>query len=193
MTRLNLPSLIAPVVVVAGLTLVSCGGNDDGTQANLPTLPGGTAVAQVDDDTSTTVFDPRTSALAFAECMRSNGVEAYPDPVFSDTGEATFTLTDEDDPDIPAATEACQALLDNTPGFTPTDQSQVAANQQRMLDFAQCMRDAGFDMPDPVFGDTPDAGNGDQDEPQVQPETQEFLDARQTCSQQVGAGEEPMP
>jgi hypothetical protein len=73
-------------------------------------------------------------ALAFAECMRDEGIEDFPDPDFSDLGPggepqrrssedngggddgpqvflAPFGEIDMDDPEVAAAFEACQDLL----------------------------------------------------------------------------------
>ncbi len=57
-------------------------------------------------------------ALAFAECMREQGIEDFPDPDFSDTGQAedgmvggpfgTISEEAEQDPEFQAATQVCQ-------------------------------------------------------------------------------------
>ena len=92
-------------------------------------------------------------AVRFAECMRANGVSAFPDPNASgeltidavangsslDTGSAAFKQ----------AMSACKDL--EPPGFTGTK----VTPQQRgaRLEFAQCIRDNGVrDFPDPVNG-----------------------------------------
>jgi len=92
----------------------------------------------------------REQAVKFAECMRSNGVAAFPDPDASgeltidgiangsslDTNSATFTQ----------ALSACKDL--EPAGFTGHKRS--AEQQNAALTFAQCMRDNGVhDFPDP--------------------------------------------
>jgi hypothetical protein len=69
------------------------------------------------------------AALEFAECMRNEGIEDFPDPDFSDSGPggeansegdetvgssplAPFGEINLEDPDVAAAFEACQDLLD---------------------------------------------------------------------------------
>jgi hypothetical protein len=83
------------------------------------------------------------AALQFAECMRGEGIEDFPDPDFSDQGPQTNSNTadegqegpvvagpfgeiDMDDPEVAAAFEACQSLIgppvgeDGAPG-APAD------------------------------------------------------------------------
>ncbi|MFB4285190.1 hypothetical protein ACBJ59_58700 [Nonomuraea sp. MTCD27] len=49
--------------------------------------------------------DSREKALKFAQCMRDNGVEAYPDP---EDGRMLITQEAGEDPDFKAAEEKCQ-------------------------------------------------------------------------------------
>jgi hypothetical protein len=96
----------------------------------------------------------RAKAVKFAECMRANGVGAFPDPDASgaltidavangssvDTSGAAFTQ----------AVSACKDL--EPPGFTGYKRSPE--QQKAALEFARCIRDNGVpDFPDP----TPDA------------------------------------
>lgn len=64
--------------------------------------------------------DPELQAVlidqlaAFSECMRTNGVEQFPDPIPGFNGTGSPYLLGEipfDDPDFQTATEACQASL----------------------------------------------------------------------------------
>jgi hypothetical protein len=89
-------------------------------------------------------------AVKFAECMRANGVSAFPDPDASggltidavangsslDTSSATFKQ----------AVSACKDLEPS--GFTGHQRS--AQEQKAALAFARCIRDHGVgDFPDP--------------------------------------------
>jgi hypothetical protein len=90
-------------------------------------------------------------AVKFAECMRANGVSAFPDPNAS--GELTIDAVangsslDTDTAAFKQAMSACKDL--EPPGFTGgkvTDQQRKAR-----LKFAQCIRDNGVkDFPDPA-------------------------------------------
>ncbi len=64
--------------------------------------------------------DPELQAViidqlaSFSECMRTNGVESFPDPVPGFTGTGSPYLLGEipfDDPDFQAATQTCQESL----------------------------------------------------------------------------------
>ena len=115
--------------------------------------------------------------LEFAQCMRDYGVE-FPDPVVEADGTITFGLRpgrgtggqDAEglqaigrDPDLPAAQAACSEIIDGQalgPGGQNFDEVQIEL-MDRLLEFAQCMRDEGVDISDPdptVFG--PGSGGG---------------------------------
>jgi hypothetical protein len=92
-----------------------------------------------------------TRAVKFAECMRKNGVSAFPDPDAS--GELTIeTVANGSSVDTSSATfdqalTACRDL--EPPGFTGHERN--AKEQEAALKFAQCIRDNGVkDFPDPA-------------------------------------------
>jgi hypothetical protein len=96
----------------------------------------------------------RKKALKFAQCMRDNGVSAFPDPDAS--GELTIdaiangSSLDTNSAAFERAIGACKDL--EPAGFTGHKRS--AQQQGYALKFAQCIRDSGVeDFPDP----TPDA------------------------------------
>ena len=89
--------------------------------------------------------------MKFAECMRANGVSAFPDPDAS--GELTIDAVANGsslDPSAPAFKQAISACKDlEPPGFTGSKRSPQ--QQQAALKFAQCIRDNGVtDFPDPI-------------------------------------------
>ena len=96
----------------------------------------------------------QSQAVRFAECMRDNGVRAFPDPGAS--GELTVDGVVNGsslDPDAPAFEEALDACRDLQPaGFTGHKRS--AGEQDDALAFAECIREHGVDdFPDPTVGD----------------------------------------
>ena len=93
------------------------------------------------------------SAVKFAECMRDNGVNEFPDPDPSGTLTIEVVNGSSLDPDTPAWKKAISACKDlEPPGFMGHKRS--AQEQQAALKFAQCMRDNGVkDFPDPVNGE----------------------------------------
>ena len=109
-------------------------------------------------------------ALAFAQCMRNNGVSDFQDPTVNADGSIDLLGgaapgaaggIDPGDPVVQDAFDACGDLLADA-SFLPgagLDASEVEAT---FLAFAQCLRDLGFDVDDPdlsgCFG--PGAGGG---------------------------------
>lgn len=92
-------------------------------------------------------------AVRFAECMRKNGVSAFPDPSASGDltidGIANGTSLDPGTAAFKRALGACKDL--EPPGFRGHERS--AKEQSGALQFAQCMRENGVrDFPDPVKG-----------------------------------------
>ncbi len=84
--------------------------------------------------------------IAFAKCMRSNGVPNFPDP----NGSGGFPVRGGFDPQSPAVNAArakCQQLLPPGPGSGSPPPRQTLA---KFLKIARCMRQHGVsDFPDP--------------------------------------------
>lgn len=101
-------------------------------------------------------------AIAYAECMRSNGVPSWPDPdsrgAFDKT-KLTLQQLGVTDAELQAGETACRDLLPNG-GSGPT-QSQLQQSRAQALEFAQCMRSNGVStFPDPdQTGRIPDPGS----------------------------------
>ncbi len=142
--------------------------------------------------------------LAFAECMRENGVD-FPDPVVEADGTVTFGRRPgggaggaqgaQDvgrDPDLPAAQEACGGMLEGLAfgrGQGGFDQIEL---QDTLLEFAQCMRDHGVDMGDPDLSRFGPGGN-DDDQPGgpfggIDSDDPDFAAAFEVCQQQLPRG-----
>lgn len=152
---------VAALFATLALALTACGSDGKGGVATLE----GDAAARASASPSVT---DEEALQAFAECMRDNGVEDFEDPQLDDQGRIMFGAgsaagdgqppSDEDRDVMMAAMEACRDLLpqgtgDGPPAMSAEDQ---AAFQDAMLEYAQCMRDEGIDMPDPDFS----AGGG---------------------------------
>jgi hypothetical protein len=129
-----LAALAMIAVIVAG-----CGNGSAGTGGSTATS-GGNSTASI-----------HGKAVRFAECMRANGVSAFPDPDAS--GELTIDAVANGsslDTSSAAFEQALSACKDLEPaGFTGTEVSPE--KQEVRLKFAQCMRDNGIkDFPDPT-------------------------------------------
>ena len=140
----------------------------DGPAAEDPpasTMPEPAPAGPGEDDAATADADlsDEERLLRFADCMRENGVD-FPDPVVEADGTVTFGFRPGAggagaaqeigrDPDLPAAREACEHLLEGLsfgPGSGNFDTTEL---QDALLEFAQCMRDNGVDMGDPDLSD----------------------------------------
>jgi hypothetical protein len=120
----------------------------------------------------------RGEALAYAQCMRKNGVPDFPDP------DAQGRLRgagheQQDNPQFRAATEACRELA---PGGEHEKLGDPAFVEQ-MREFSQCMRENGLpDFPDPdAQGRLRGPGHEQQDSPK-------FRAAMEVCRGKLPGG-----
>jgi hypothetical protein len=157
------------VTAVLGATLAlgtfaGCGG---GGRNGVASLGGGDSSQQSSGDGGSTGPSNKVSQRErdaafrkFTQCMRDHGVEMQ-DPQIGDDGSFTISAqadteagTGPADPDFQAANEACQKYLDgviNGGDRQAPSAEEIEKIQQQALKFARCMRDAGFDFPDPQF------------------------------------------
>jgi hypothetical protein len=80
--------------------------------------------------------------LEFYDCMRDNGVD-LPDP---EPGEGIQLEMDEYSPEAEAALAECEELLPVPPG---ADAEPDAEGLESLREFVECIREHGYDMPDP--------------------------------------------
>jgi hypothetical protein len=145
------------------------------------------------DASPTASVDPEAAMQAFSACMREHGVNVQFSSVGDDAG-GPVTSTDKgsdkgdegrpiDKGEFAAAEKACKHLLPK--GGTDGPAGEIDPEfQDKMLEFAKCMREHGVDMPDPQFGTGgnvtiggPDDGNG----PRNDPKSKTFQDAEAAC------------
>jgi hypothetical protein len=152
------------IILLATLALVlaACGGSGDNGVATLEDTPVDSGLQRTVEDAAGTADDEQ-ALLAFAACMRDNGVEDFPDPVLNADGSVEFTGSGQDpfagvDNDTAeAAVNACIGELEGVafaPGGADFDLNEI---QDTLVEFAACMRDNGIDFDDPdlsnAFGD----------------------------------------
>jgi hypothetical protein len=177
-----------------GLLGACASGDDDDPQ--VASLDAGTDDTATDDtatddtttdDTAST--DPQEAMLEFTECMRDHGIDMA-DPQFDGEGRGGITLeaTPENEEELAAAQEACQPLLENARSEMELDPEQEAEMREQLLEFAECMRDHGIDMPDPQFSDdggfvvqAGPEGGGPREDP-------DFAAAAEECQTEGGPG-----
>ena len=127
----------AAIIATAALALLSaaCDGSPSSTGSGSSSNSGGSA---------------NSKALAYAHCMRSDGVPDFPDP--NSAGEfnkATIGQLSASNSQYQTATQACARLLPNS-GGGPTA-AEVQQEWNGMASFARCMRSHGApNWPDPT-------------------------------------------
>ena len=151
---------VAALLLVGGVggALALRGGDDDDNDNNgVASVDGSDGSSDNGDDSSgngsrrPNEDEMQDAALEFAQCMRDHGID-MPDPDFSgggvgiDIGGPDSGATEEE---MQAAQEACQHILDDAAPDMNLSPEEVAEMQDKQVALAQCMRDKGYDMPDP--------------------------------------------
>ena len=138
-TRRRVLSALAAASLVAAVA--AC------TPTRGPLLPGAGGATAGAPSASSTVLAPEDAMLAWAQCMRDHGVDV------PDSTDGHYRLGDAEGltpGQGEAADDACepwQRMAEAGAGAEPL----TAEQKQTFLDHAQCMRDRGWDMPDPTF------------------------------------------
>jgi hypothetical protein len=119
-------------LLVASVALTGCGAGNSGTGADAS-------------------LDPEDARLAYARCMRENGVD-IPDPKPGTNGmvqlaPGTGPGVGVDGETFESARKACAKYAEDMGG--PGAAGFGEADKERLLQFARCMREHGVDVPDP--------------------------------------------
>jgi hypothetical protein len=133
--------LLAASAAALAVTAAGCGGSGDSKTGS-----SGTGSSGVSGASGAKASATADQGIKHAQCMRENGLPAYPDP-----GQNPGTnLPGRDSAAFQKAQRACQSLEppQNQPG-TPEN----AELQAKMLKWTQCMRKNGVpNFPDPQNG-----------------------------------------
>jgi hypothetical protein len=149
--------LLAAATLVGGILVAGCGGGAPSpttTVGGASTLGSTAAAGNGATGTGSTAPGSGGSALAFAKCMRANGVPSFPDPTSG--GGETFAIPAGANPAATPAFKAaegkCKGLLPR--GGPPGAGAKTHPSEQtlaKLLKIAQCMRQHGVpQFPDPV-------------------------------------------
>ena len=148
--------LVACVILVAA----ACGGSDEG--ADVASLSGDGTPLELAEAADEEV-DLEAALLEFTACMRENGVD-LPDPEVDSEGNVALGVrqaaqaADIPREDMQAAFAECGDRLDGVAQLF--ERADITELEDQLLEFAQCMRDEGIDMPDPDLIFTPGDGDG---------------------------------
>jgi len=188
MTAIRLAALVATLALVGA----ACAGSDEG---------GGVASLEGTTTTFVTVdveVDSEQALLEFAQCMRDSGIDV-PDPTVDADGNVRLQPPSggpDGDGQIDRETrrvaqEACQEYLEGvTLGTRNRDDSDF---QDLLVEFAGCVRDAGFDIPDPDFSAGPGQGGPFGGLDRTDPDLQAALEECGEILGDTGRGQGPPP
>jgi hypothetical protein len=152
LTRRRAHLLSAAACLIVALALGGCGGSSSPGVAHLASEKGSDGTSSESGGSSPeSPASLQQAAVAYAKCMRSNGVHNFPDP--NPGGGFLFHASRGliSSPLFKAAQAKCHNLLPGGgppgPGSTTNPSPQTLA---RFLNIARCMRRNGvYDFPDP--------------------------------------------
>jgi len=180
----------ASLLLVAVLAACSSGG---AAPSGVASLESQAPAADASASPSASI-DPEDAPFAFAKCMREHGID-MPDPETQPGGGFSQRIDGRNvDPEkMQAAQEACQDILTNAGNFRgELDPEQL----DKLVEFAQCMREHGIDMPDPTtngkggimfrVNGSDGGGDGGKTFDGPDPESEEFQAAQEACGSILG-------
>ena len=139
------------MAVVMAIALGACAKDDSGDGGGVASVDGGDtggSVARAGGDSGMSDEEFEDAMIEFTECMRDQGVD-MPDPG-TDGGRIAMEpgdMSDAEEDEFAAADAVCRDLLpDMGEAISPEQQAEM---EDAMLEFTDCMRDQGIDMPDP--------------------------------------------
>ena len=142
------------------IALAACGGGGSGGANAVASLSGtkGSSGGKGATTRSDDPADVRKQLLAHALCMQDNGVTDYPDPESDANGRPEFHRDRRGSFDdlrnragFAKAQIACESKRPDFAGQFQRTPEEQAAQRNRLLAFAHCMRGQGIDFPDPTF------------------------------------------
>src|SRR5262245_10746363 len=147
------PVLVVAVLAVVALLVTGCGSDGDS-----PSVATASNSSDQPSSTTTTTADQEQQALQFTKCMRENGVDMA-DPTVDTDGNLRWQPPDmsgSSQEELQKARDACQQYLQGLQqDFMGEDQTEF---RDSLLKYAQCMRDNGYDLPDPNFSNQGSGG-----------------------------------
>ena len=164
------------IIAAAAIALSACGGDE---------RAGDTADARA---------GAREGLLAYARCMRENGVD-MPDPQTSEDGRVLIrpggggggALERAGRPAFEKADAKCHEHLDDIrpPELSPEQEQQM---RETALAHARCMREQGFDFPDPQFSEDGSVTMRLDRRAGLDPSSPRFRAAMEKCREEVPMG-----
>ena len=116
------------------------------------------------DPESTSDVSEEELALQFAQCMRDQGIDEWPDPATNADGSIDITGGGVVGPgpasdvafrsdEVQAAIPVCGPIIAGASFLPNNGGGMTTETQDQLLAFAQCLRDEGIDVSDPDLSD----------------------------------------
>jgi hypothetical protein len=147
MTTIRRLLIALALSLLLGLSAAACGDADDDGGSTLPDAAGASSSddAATDDEPD---LDRDDAMLKFAQCMREHGVD-MPDP--EPGGGVRINGAGIPPEQMEAAQADCQKWMDMAMPEDGGGRELTEEQKQSFLDMAACMRDRGYNFPDPTF------------------------------------------
>ena len=157
-------TIVIAALLAFGLLASSCSGSDSGADVASLEAPAEATdnpeQAQIEEAVAEPVSDEE-SILAFAACLRDEGIDVDDPTVDADGNLRPPRPRDIEEADremVQAAMDSCSEHLENVAfGLDAVDRSE---REDQLFEFAACMRENGYDMPDPDFSAFGEPGQG---------------------------------
>jgi hypothetical protein len=160
--------------LAASLALTGCGGDEDPPAGGAS--PTGGSGGGAGNATQAADYD---QMVEYTKCMRGQGLD-MPDPKPGEGPQSIMAWVQNSGVEPSRFRQANAACQDKLPSGI-RDRAGSQDTQERMLKFAQCMRDNGVNMPDPKGGQL-DFGSLDRNSPQ-------YKDAEAKCRKSMSTGQ----
>jgi hypothetical protein len=175
------------ILMLAALVLLLAACGSDSTEDGIATLESTTTVAPATTVTTSLAEISEEQAIEFSQCMRDQGLD-FPDPNLDADGNLAMddldvsgfgSTPDEIRTNLSSAMDACSEFLEGV-SFGGGRLPDLVELQDTFLEFSTCMRDNGYDMPDPDFTSDGFGGLFEMGE-NIDPNDPEFVAAMAQC------------
>jgi hypothetical protein len=157
---MNRSAAVTALLSIAAIALSACGGEDN-----------------TDGPSASDQAKLEKAALNHAKCLREHGLDV-PDPKF-EGGRVTMGMNAQgaDQETVERAQKECEHFLEDAPRPEISPEQEAEARDQALA-HAKCMREQGFDFPDPEIdgGRIRQRVGGD-----INPEDPKFREASEKC------------
>lgn len=181
--------ILSSLTLVLALGLAACGTDDGDGVATLS--DDATATSDADGGTGDDSDDAEDQAKKFEECMADHGIDLDDHGIVAGSGDGMHVEkrsrggAKQDEPD-PAEKEKFDAALKECGKYMPTEElspQEEADLRENALAYVECLREQGFDVPDPKIegGGISMGFDGEDGGPDFDPEDPAFQAAEEEC------------